>query len=235
MSEYSPRWQPTRNRIIRRSVAARSRADVDHLRLTTLVLDLGGVVVPTLFEVIEDPSFPAGPFGHDEMYKDVENGHLQERDYWAALAASRPDLDVAHLMRACLGIRDEVRGLLSMFAGRFKTAALTNDMAHWFGASWSAQFPEFGQFDVLLEAAQSGRLKPDPSVFRWALVALHEQPRNCLFVDDLPSNLAGARAVGMEVEHFDVSDPAGSVKRILKRFGITQTRGMTSRVYRPIR
>jgi putative hydrolase of the HAD superfamily len=41
-----------------------------------------------------------------------------------------------------------------------------------------------------------------------------------LFVDDLPSNLRGARAVGMHTEHFDVTDPVGSTARMLRRVGI---------------
>ncbi len=78
-------------------------------------------------------------------------------------------------------------------------------------------------------------LKPDPAVFRWALSALHERPERCLFVDDLPSNLAGARAVGMEVELFAVGDPAGSVRRILQRFGIDASGSAPPRNYRPSR
>ncbi len=116
-----------------------------------------------------------------------------------------------------------------------KVAALTNDMAHWFGSDWQLKFSELSRFDLLLEAAGSGVLKPDPAVFRWALSALHERPERCLFVDDLPSNLAGARAVGMEVELFAVADPAESVRRILQRFGIKPSRGVPPRNYRPLR
>jgi putative hydrolase of the HAD superfamily len=108
-------------------------------------------------------------------------------------------------------------------------------MAHWFGSEWPLKFSELSRFDLLLEAAGSGVLKPDPAVFRWALSALHERAGRCLFVDDLPSNLAGARAVGMEVEHFAVGDPAGSVKRILERFGIYDSRDAPPRMYRPTR
>lgn len=224
-----------RSRVLRRTAAVRSKADTEHLRLTTLVLDLGGVVVPTLFEVVEDPALPPGPFGHDELYDDVENGRLQEREYWARLTAARPELDIGYFMRTLLRVRNEITTMLGDIGGLVRVAGLTNDMTHWFGTEWANNFPEFAQFDLLLEAAHSRALKPDPAVFRWALANLHEDPGSCLFVDDLPSNLAGARAVGMEVEHFAVDDPAGSVRRILKRVGIPPVTPQASRVYRPPR
>lgn len=228
-------WISGRDKILRRTVAVRSRADSGHLKLTTLLLDLGGVVLPTLFEVIDDPTFPAGPFGNDDLYVGVENGRLQERDYWALLAKARPDLNIRHFMQTRLNVRDEIRTLLAEVESRLKVAALTNDMAHWFGSDWPLKFSEFARFDVVLEAAGSGVLKPDPAVFRWALAAVREPADRCLFVDDLPSNLAGALAVGMEVEHFAVGDPAGSVRRILQRFGISDSRCAPPRTYRPTR
>jgi len=215
--------------------AVRGRGQRPELRLTTILLDLGGVVVPTLFEVVDDPTFPRGPFGDDERYAGVEQGRLQEREYWAELASARPHLDIGEFMRTCLTVREEIRGLLRDVGGRVRIAALTNDMAHWFGTEWPHRFPEFGQFDLLLEAARFGVLKPDPSVFRWALSRLDERPQSCLFVDDLPSNLGGAEAVGMQVEHFAVGDPVGSVRRILDRVGIAPGPSCAPRVFRPTR
>jgi putative hydrolase of the HAD superfamily len=211
---------PMRGKVLRRTEAAASRADHAHVKMTTLVLDLGGVVLPTLFEVVDDPTFPAGPFGYDELYDRVESGRLQERDYWAHLMKARPDLDIPGFMRTRLQVRDEIRTLLDELETRISVAALTNDMAHWFGSDWPTRFSDFARFDVLLDAAGSGVLKPDPAVFRWALSMLDERADRCLFVDDLPSNLVGAQAVGMEVEHFAVGDPAGSTRRILQRFGL---------------
>ena len=207
-------------RVTRTSVAVRDRGRRPDLALRTVVLDLGGVVMPTLFEVVDDPAFPAGPFGHDPAYDDVESGRLQEREYWARLGANRPDLDLGGVMRTRVAVRHEMRTLLAELRGRVRVAALTNDMAHWFGPRWPTRFPEFVLFDDMLEAARAGVLKPDPAVFRWALRELRTEPGTCLLVDDLPSNLRGAAAVGMATEHFSVTDPAGSVRRILERLGI---------------
>jgi len=212
--------QVSARRLARSAAAVRDHGRSDGPALSTIVLDLGGVVVPTLFEVVDDSSFPSGPFGHDPKYADVESGRIQERDYWAQLSASRPDLDIASFMRTRLSVRDEVRAMLPEMRGRVRIAALTNDMGHWFGEDWRTRFPDFTHFDVLLEASRYGVLKPDPAVFRWALGELDTPAHRCLFVDDLPSNLRGASAVGMATELFSVTDPSGSVRRILDRLWI---------------
>ena len=198
-----------------------------------MLLDMGGVVIPTLFESTAVPGFPAGPTGPDAEYRAVERGAEQERDYWARLARRRPDLDIGALWRDCSYVRAEVTGLLARLAGRVRVVAFTNDMAHWFGADWPARFPEVTRFDAVLEAAAMGVLKPDPAAFTAAAAALGEDPRRCLFVDDLAANLAGARAVGMSAQLFEVTDPAGSVARVLDALGLPVDEPARRRVWAP--
>ncbi|MDD7937187.1 HAD-IA family hydrolase [Actinomycetospora lutea] len=214
--------------------AARRRA----LRRTrtasgTLLLDMGGVVIPTLFESTAVPGFPAGPTGVDEDYRAVEAGASPERDYWARLARRRPDLDIGALWRDCSYVRNEVLGLIARLAGRVRVVAFTNDMAHWFGDDWPARFPAVARFDGVLEAAKLGVLKPDPRAFRVAADALGEDPRRCLFVDDLAANLDGARAAGMSAELFEVTDPAGSVARVARALGLPAEEPRRRRVWSP--
>lgn len=197
--------------------APRRRSDV---RLSTLILDVGGVILPTLFEITNDPTLPRGPFGPDERYRAVERGELQERDYWTRVMQVRPGLDIGKAMQSIVAVRDEIRGLLDDFHGKVRLVALTNDMAYWFGPEWRSKFADFAKFDFLLEADGVGLLKPHPEVFRWALSCIGGVGNSCLFVDDLPGNLVGARVMGMYVERFAVSDPAGSVQRIRNRFSI---------------
>jgi putative hydrolase of the HAD superfamily len=188
------------------------------------VLDVGGVVIPTLFESVASRDLPSGPFSSsgrpDTEYPLVENGQLAERDYWARLAQRRPDLDIGALWRGCSVVRAEVTGLIERIDGRVRLVAFTNDMAHWFGADWEHKFPIMRWFDTILEAAVLGVFKPDPEAFRIAAAALGEDPARCLFVDDLTTNLGGAAEVGMRTELFDVRDPAGSMNRIAAGLGL---------------
>jgi HAD superfamily hydrolase (TIGR01509 family) len=202
-------------------------------RVGTVLLDMGGVVIPTLFESAAVPGFPAGPTGADAEYRAVERGAEQEREYWARLARRRPDLDIGALWRDCSYVRAEVTGLLAALAGRARVVAFTNDMAHWFGPDWPARFPAVARFDAVLEASALGVLKPDPAAFSAAAAALGEDPRRCLFVDDLAANLDGAAAVGMATRLFDVTDPAGSVARVLDAVGLPAAEPGRRRVWAP--
>ncbi|MGD9530199.1 HAD-IA family hydrolase [Pseudonocardia sp.] len=203
----------------RRQALRRTRPAV-----TTIVLDMGGVVIPTLFERVRFPSFPSGPFSDaarpDADYAKVEKGEMQERDYWARLAARHPELDIGALWRDCSVVREEVTGLLRRIGGRMRVTAFTNDMSHWFGPDWPARFPVLREFDTILEASVLGVLKPDPAAFRAAAQALGEEPRRCLFVDDLAANLDGAAAIGMRTQLFDVRDAPGSMARIAASLGL---------------
>jgi putative hydrolase of the HAD superfamily len=114
-----------------------------------------------------------------------------------------------------------------------RVVAFTNDMAHWFGPDWAARFPAVTRFDAVLEAAKMGVLKPDPAAFQAAADALGEDPRRCLFVDDLAANLDGARAVGMATTSFAVTDPTGSVARILDAVGLAASEPVRRRVWSP--
>jgi putative hydrolase of the HAD superfamily len=198
-------WDVRRRRAVRRA-AGRAEGQV-----AALLLDVGGVVIPSLFESVAVDGFPGGPLEGDRAWDAVQQGRTSEREYWQAVGARRPDLDIDALWRACSYVRHELRAALDAIAARVRLVAFTNDMEHFFGDDWQARFPELRAFDLVLEATRLGAAKPDPEAFRRAAAAVGERPERCLFVDDLAANLRGAQAVGMQTLLFDVRDPAGSV------------------------
>jgi epoxide hydrolase-like predicted phosphatase len=73
-------------------------------------------------------------------------------------------------------------------------------------------------FDTVVISAEVGLHKPQPQIYRLAAERLVQPPENCVFVDDLRENCAGAEAVGMTaVLH---RDPAATVERLEDLFGI---------------
>ncbi|MEZ5269080.1 MAG: HAD-IA family hydrolase [Microthrixaceae bacterium] len=58
------------------------------------------------------------------------------------------------------------------------------------------------EFDVIFNTAEIGVAKPDPAVFQEVLGALGTDARRTAFVDDLPTNVAGARRVGLAAHRF---------------------------------
>jgi 2-haloacid dehalogenase len=82
-----------------------------------------------------------------------------------------------------------------------------------------ARFPFLREFEGIIVSGQEGLLKPDAAIFRLFLDRYAREASSCLFIDDSPRNVDGARRVGMEAVQF--SD-AASLKRDLERLGLME-------------
>lgn len=63
-------------------------------------------------------------------------------------------------------------------------------------------------FKVTLVSGDVHCVKPDPEIFRLLVEKLGAEPADCLFFDDRPSNVEGARAVGLRAELWLGADAA---------------------------
>ncbi len=78
-----------------------------------------------------------------------------------------------------------------------KTAILSNmgDVIH---AHMQREFAWLAGFDHLTWSYELGIAKPDPAIYRHTLDKLGVAPEEALFIDDIPRNIAAARALGMD-------------------------------------
>ncbi|HEX8099457.1 MAG TPA: HAD family phosphatase [Actinomycetota bacterium] len=100
----------------------------------------------------------------------------------------------------------------------FKTAVLSNTWGR------SVFFPDqFAAFDAVVLSEHEGLRKPDPEIYLVTAQRLGEPPEACVFVDDMPRNVDGARAVGMAgVLH---KDAAITVPKLEELFGVPLSDG----------
>jgi HAD superfamily hydrolase (TIGR01509 family) len=57
-----------------------------------------------------------------------------------------------------------------------------------------------GEFaDVVVISAEVNLEKPDPAIYRLTASSLGVAPERCVFIDDLPENVAGAETIGIDV------------------------------------
>ncbi len=73
--------------------------------------------------------------------------------------------------------------------------------AHYGDVAWIRAL--FAQFDGLVFSAPLGLVKPQRPIFEHLLTRYALRAEDCLFIDDLPRNLDGARAVGIAGYLFD--------------------------------
>ncbi len=194
-----------------------------------VIWDMGGILHVSPFEVFPEVerrhglppgSLPRGPFDPeaDPDYAALEVGRLTEEEYFARVR-ERLRAHGLEITRDDVALwsdrnRDEVAALMRQLAGRYRQAILTNDATTWLGPGWWRHWELRDSFQAIVDAAEEGIRKPHPEIYRRAARALGLPPERCLFVDDLPVNLEGARAVGMQAFHFDVTDPGGSLARL---------------------
>jgi putative hydrolase of the HAD superfamily len=197
--------------------------------LKHLLLDFGGPVLLTPFELIGKAEVTLGPLSWrgpfdpstDPEYLRWQAGEITEREYWSIRAAPF-GLDLKGLMRHFYEPPgdDLVRPGMAELIRRHRAAGrivgvLTNDMNAFHGPEWKAGISVIAEFDFIVDGSITGFLKPDPHAFRLALDAFGTStPSDVVFVDDQKINLRGAEAVGMSTVYFDPTDAVSSLGRI---------------------
>lgn len=203
-----------------------------------VLLDVGGVLLPTPWERLEE--FEAanhwpprtlpwrGPLdpATDPLWQSVQAGELSSGAYFdrraaeisALLGEHRSWPEVTRAMfdtPAGLAVRPEGPALIAdARAAGLRTGLLTSKLVAFLSREVVARSELLSSFDVLLDESETGVAKPDPRAYEQAAAAMGVDPAGIVFVDDDPANVAGAVAAGMAGVQFDVTDPAGSFTRV---------------------
>ena len=87
----------------------------------------------------------------------------------------------------------------------YRLAALSN----WSGETFPRvkdQYEFLGWFDPLVLSGEVGVAKPDPVIYQILLRELGQSAEECIFIDDMPDNIAEAARQGFETIHFDSAE-----------------------------
>jgi putative hydrolase of the HAD superfamily len=153
----------------------------------------------------------------------LERGECSGAEFERILAARLLRLDGAAVM---------AEGLLGrMFAGLVPVPAMYDTIRALRAAglrtgllsnSWGCDeypredFP--GLFDTVVLSGEVGMRKPEPEIFRHAAQTLGLPPGECVFIDDMPANVAAAQACGMTaVLH---AEPAATARTLQDLLGV---------------
>ena len=213
-----------------------------------LVLDFGGVITKTLFETHElteaalglSPNTLSwrGPFAieTDPLWASMQRGEISERDYWVTRSREVGRMvgedwkDMQTFVNRARGadpkavIRPEANHAIEMIADAgFKLAILSNELDLFYGTEFRERLPLLRRFEAIIDATYTKVLKPDPRAYQMVLEALSLDASACVFVDDQPRNIDGARACGLHTVLFDVRDPRSGYAAALKPFGLEFT------------
>jgi putative hydrolase of the HAD superfamily len=80
-------------------------------------------------------------------------------------------------------------------------------------------FPDL--FDVVVISAEVGMRKPEERIFRHTAALLRLEPQECVFIDDVPANVAAAEAVGLVSLHH--REPGATAAWLTELLGLPLT------------
>ncbi len=114
------------------------------------------------------------------------------------------------------GLLPGARELVLEVRARRRVAALSNsNPLHW--PRFRDEFGLASAFDAIFSSHELGCVKPDREIFERAIRELGALPERVLFLDDNESNVAGARAAGLDARR--VRGPA-EARGVLRERGV---------------
>jgi epoxide hydrolase-like predicted phosphatase len=182
------------------------------------MFDFGGVFTDSPFEAVarvgatlgaapgQVEALMFGPYHEDtdHAWHRLERGEIEleraVREIAAAGAAQDLDVNPVDILMNMGGggLREVlVERVRTLRAAGLVTALVTNNVAE-FRPHWRAMLPVDELFDLVVDSSEVGVRKPDPAIYRLALDGLGGvPPERTLFLDDYPSNIDAAEALGI--------------------------------------
>jgi putative hydrolase of the HAD superfamily len=188
-------------------------------RVSLLLWDVGGVVLTDGFDEGQRAR-TARHFGidpddlerrHLRVVTDFETGKLSLADYLAAVVFHEPRSFTpeafADFVRSCSAAHEEALACARALrrSGRYLMATLNNESRE-LNEYRITSFRLREAFQMFLTSCYTGRRKPDPAAYEYALALTQHAPEEVVFLDDRPENVGAARRLGLQGVH--VRDPA---------------------------
>jgi glucose-1-phosphatase len=183
--------------------------------IKTLIFDLGNVIVAFDHRKISERLAPICDHSSDVIFsRAVAGAFVQE---YGLGRISTPEFLAIVRRELDLQISDEdfydawnctfrpepiiAESLIEILSKKYKLLILSDTNEMHFGFL-RKNFPILKYFDDFIVSHQVGVAKPSAEIFRKAVERAACRPDECLFIDDAPANVEGAKKIGMNAWRF---------------------------------
>jgi HAD superfamily hydrolase (TIGR01509 family) len=155
---------------------------------------------------------------HQDIIRSFDTGKMEPADFYKKIIIH---LDAKIKKQTFFRIYSDVFSpnapvldILKRLKDSHKLILLSNTDVERFGFI-KRKFPELFFFDDYVLSFEVGYRKPDPEIYREALRKAQIPAQGCVFLDDLPENIEGARRLGMNaILYGPDTDLEASLKRM---------------------
>jgi putative hydrolase of the HAD superfamily len=180
--------------------------------VNALLFDLGGVMIDIDFGRVfahwakYAPYSPAQinqRFVLDDTYHRYERGETDDAAFFdhvrRTLDLDASDAQIRDGWNAVFVAQNEpVLGMVKQASKTLPSYAFTNTSSS-HQTAWTVAYPDVvSAFRRIFSSTEMGLRKPDRAAFEAVVQAIGQRPESILFFDDLASNVAGARAAGLQ-------------------------------------
>jgi putative hydrolase of the HAD superfamily len=235
-----------RTGVARNGTTRPARSVSPHLRPKALLLDFGSVISVSVFERhreterilgLQEGSLTwMGPIdpSTDALWQSMQRDEMTEREYWAARAKELGEMvgesgwDVSTMLHRLRQtdpnavVRPQVQRMIRIArASGMQVGILSNELELFYGKAFLDRMDVLEEMSVIVDASNTGILKPDARAYRQAVEGLGLAPQEVLFVDDQFRNIAGAVKANLQTQYFDLRDVQGNLAAIAARLQLT--------------
>jgi HAD superfamily hydrolase (TIGR01509 family) len=164
-----------------------------------VIFDCFGVLVHGSLDHLRSLAPPARLHELNDLSHNSDYGYVSQADYLQGVGdlLGRSASEVAAIIHAQYVRNESMIALAQSLRGEYKVALLSN-----VGRGVIRQLFTPAELDVLFDAvilsSEVGMVKPHADAYELAAHQLDLTPNECLMIDDLPANIAGAEATGMQ-------------------------------------
>ena len=197
------------------------------MAITTILYDLGGTLVHFDFTPINAKLAASSGKTPNEVkelvlprYTEFCHGRMTGRQWHQFIAetfgVSMPYNEFRRFWADIFWENGPMFGLARRLCANYRSYLLSNtDEIH---LPWCLEkFPLEALLDGMILSYQVGAMKPDRAIYERGLAKFGLEPGECVFIDDLPANLDGARALGIIAVR---CESAEQVERDLAALGV---------------
>jgi len=184
--------------------------------IKAIIWDIGGVLVRSIdrqprtelaakfgltYEALENLVFGAAQGRLAQLGEVTSTSHLT----WVCQQLGLPASAGGEFLTAFFGgdaLDQDLVAFIRKLHKNYKTGIISNgfdDVRSAIHNKWCMA----DAFDHIVVSGEVGLMKPDPRIFALSASGLQIEPEEGVFIDDMPANVAGARAFGLQAVQFN--------------------------------